>query len=239
MASRPDHPAIEAAFHACLWSPETPEGLDPRRFSVYRNNVQRGLARALAARFPVVERLVGAAFFAALARAFAAARPPASPVLLDWGQDFAPFLAGFAPVADLPYLPDVARLEWVRGLACHAADAPMIDPGLLARADPARLVLGLAPSVRGFHSLWPVLAIWQANQPGAIPGPLPPGPCHAMIARDPGFAIVMESLAVDQHDLLARLLAGLPLAQAATTDPAPLLALLIRHRLIATCGETP
>lgn len=239
MASPPDHRAIEAAFHACLWTGATPEGLDPLRFSVYRNNVQHGLARALAAGFPVIERLVGAAFFAALARAFAARHPPTSPVLLDWGHEFAPFLAGFAPVQGLPYLPDVARLEWARGQACHAADAPMIDPGLLARADPARLVLGLAPSVRAFHSPWPVLEIWQANQPGAIPGPLGQGPRHALIGRDPGFALVMEPLSADQYAVLVGLLAGQPLAHAATTDPAPLLALLIRHRLIATLGETP
>jgi hypothetical protein len=38
-----------------------------RRFAVYRNNVAAGLANALAARFPVVKRLVGDEFFRAMA----------------------------------------------------------------------------------------------------------------------------------------------------------------------------
>lgn len=243
MSLPPDHAGFEAAFHAGLWTRDAPEGLDPRRFSVYRNTVQHGLVRALAARFPVVERLVGAPFFAAMGRVFAATHPPASPVLLDWGQDFAGFLARFPPVAGLPYLPDVARLEWLRGLACHAADAPMIDPAALTRADPARLVLGLAPSVQAFASPFPALAIWQANQPDAtpapLPAPLPGGPQHALIARDPGLAVVVEPLAPPQHAILTALLQGRPLASAATSDPTPVLALLIRHRLIATVGELP
>jgi hypothetical protein len=59
-----------------------------RRFAVYRNNVQHGLTRALAARFPVVEALVGAEFFTAMARVFAAEAPPRDPVLLRWGDAF-------------------------------------------------------------------------------------------------------------------------------------------------------
>lgn len=50
-----DHATLQARFHAALWQTEPPEGLDPRRFAVYRNNVQHGLCRALATRFPVIE----------------------------------------------------------------------------------------------------------------------------------------------------------------------------------------
>ena len=112
MPAQPDHAGIEAGLHAALWSPQTPEGLNcstpDRRFAVYRNNVQHGLSVALATRFPVIERLVGADFFAATARVFAAQHPPETPVLQDWGEAFPTFLAGFEPAAELPYLADVA-----------------------------------------------------------------------------------------------------------------------------------
>lgn len=236
------HAATEARLHAALWTPATPAGLGAgsapgRRFAVYRNNVQHGLSRALAGRFPVVERLVGAAFFSAMARVFAAQHPPASPVLLDWGAAFPGFLAGFPPAQGLPYLPDVARLEWSRGLAFHAADAAALDPAALTRADPERLVLRLAPSVHAFTARHPALAIWRQNQPGAAPAPLPPGPEYALIARDPGLAVIMEPLDAGGHATLCALLAGRPLSEAATGDPTPLLTLLIRHQLITEIGD--
>src|SRR5918999_702162 len=91
-----------------------PEGLrswtgsEPRkRYGVYRNNVATGLTRALAARFPVTEKIVGQEFFTAMARDFVLCNPPSSPVLLHYGEDFADFVSGFAPAASLPYLADI------------------------------------------------------------------------------------------------------------------------------------
>ncbi|WP_334192570.1 DNA-binding domain-containing protein [Pararhodobacter sp.] len=238
-----DHALTEARIAAALWAPRTPEGLGPessrdRRFAIYRNNVQHGLSRALAARFPVIERLVGVAFFAAMARVFAASHPPRSPVLLDWGVSFAGFLATFPPARSLPYLPDVARLEWLRGLAYHAPDIAAADLAALGRTDPRRLRLRLAPSVQAFAAASPAVSLWRLNQPGAAPEPLRAGPEQALIARNPGLAVLVEPLTAESHSLLCALLQGLPLAEA-ETDPTPLLALLIRHQLIAEIGETP
>lgn len=244
MPAQPDHAGIEAGLHAALWSPQTPEGLNcstpDRRFAVYRNNVQHGLSVALATRFPVIERLVGADFFAATARVFAAQHPPETPVLQDWGEAFPTFLAGFEPAAELPYLADVARLEWLRGRAYHAADAPAADPAGLAVFRPKTLRLTLAPSVTGFASRWPAVSIWTMNQPGAQPRRLPPGPEFALIGRKPDFDVIVAPLDAPGHCLLRGLLRGTPLAiAAADTDPAPLLALLIRHGLIAAITGDP
>src|SRR3546814_8116855 len=77
-------------FALALLDPEraVPKGLvgpdgepSARRFAVYRNNVFVGLTDALRAGFPCIVRLVGDDFFAAMARVFAAATPPSSPVL--------------------------------------------------------------------------------------------------------------------------------------------------------------
>lgn len=246
MSVLPDHAAIQRGFHDALWYETTPAGLraqdaTDRRFSVYRNNVQHGLSSALAARFPVVQRLVGAQFFAAMARAFAAQHPPGTPVLHEWGGAFPGFLETFPPVAQLPYLADVARLELTRGRAYHAADAPVADPSALAVVDPSGLCLTLAPSVTAFASRFPAVSIWQANQPGARPGPVPTGDEYALIARKPDFDVLVVPLDAAQHGVLCRLLTGAPLGEAAgDTDPGPLLTLLLTHSLIAAItGETP
>lgn len=240
------HSATQRAFHAALWTADPPAGLtapDPaevaQRFRVYRNNVQLSLTRALAAAFPVVEHLVGAAFFAGLARAFIAACPPRNPVLLQWGGDLAQFLAQFPPVAHLPYLPDVARLEHERGQACHAADGAPIATETLSKANPEALRLVLHPSVRLFTSLWPAVQIWRAHQPDPPSAPITPGPDHALIARRPDFSVIVEPLDAGTHAVLRALHRGRLLGEAATlADPTAALTLLLRHGLIIDTGAT-
>jgi Uncharacterized protein conserved in bacteria (DUF2063). len=143
-----------------------------RRFGVYRNNVKAGLAAALAARFPVVARLVGEEFFTAMALVFIERHPPRSPVLAEYGAPFANFLEGFDPVASLPYLPDIARLEWARHVAFHSADARPADIARLAALAPEQLgtaILGLHPATAVIASPWPIVSIWTTNTYDATP----------------------------------------------------------------------
>ena len=110
----------QAGFARALLDPEfaVPEGIidpngkpAPKRFSVYRNNVASGLIKALEASFPVIRKLVGDEFFAAMAVVFARAHPPRSRLLAQYGDAFPDFLSRFPPVSHLGYLADVARLE--------------------------------------------------------------------------------------------------------------------------------
>jgi hypothetical protein len=234
------HAETERAFHAALWAPEPPAGLtapDPtevaQRFRVYRNNVQHSLTRALASRFPIIEQLVGADFFTALARAFIATAPPRDPVLLHWGADFAGFLDQFPPVAHLSYLGDVARLEYARGRACHAADAAPVAPEALSIDDPAALRLILHPAVTLFSSPTPAVQIWLFHQPGSSRPQISPGPDHALVARCPDFTLIVELLDPGTHAVLTALQNRECLGQAARhADPTPALTLLLRHGLI-------
>ena len=143
-----------------------------RRFAVYRNNVAVGLVSALAERFPVVQRLVGEEFFRAMARAYVTQEPPRSPVLLHYGATFPAFVDGFEPAAAIAYLGDVARLEFARGRAYHAADAAPLS-GEQVSAIPADELAGmrvvLHPSMSVIASRHPIVSIWQAHRdPDAI-----------------------------------------------------------------------
>ena len=137
-----------------------------KRFAVYRNNVMVGLIEALKDSYPVVHRLVGEAFFSAMARLYAAAEPPASPVMLDYGAGFAAFIARFEPAAVLPWLPDVARLERAWLEAYHAAEATPLSSAALTEVpmdEVADLRLILHPSVRIVPSAYPIVTIWLTN----------------------------------------------------------------------------
>ena len=74
-----------------------------RRFAVYRNNVVAGLVKAIEARFPAVEKIVGEDFFVAMARIFVVERPPRSPLLATYGDEFADFISTFEPARELTY----------------------------------------------------------------------------------------------------------------------------------------
>ncbi len=145
------------------------------RYDVYRNNVMISLRRALASRFPVTERIVGEAFFAAMADSFIRLHPPRSPLLFRYGDELAGFAADFPPAAALPYLPDVIRLESAGGRAYHAADIAPLDPARLSEVPPGRLPglrFALHPSVSVIRSAYPVVTIWAMNAGEAAVAPV-------------------------------------------------------------------
>jgi len=136
------------------------------RFGVYRNNVIAGLINAVAARYPVVRKLLCGNTFTQIAGLYVKAEPPRSPVLLEYGDSFPQFLRtiGQGPASD--YLADIAALEAARTRAYHAADAtplPHVAFGTLTPDDLPDLRLGLHPSVQLLKSRFPVVSIWEAN----------------------------------------------------------------------------
>lgn len=171
---------MHAEFSAALLDPTaTPPadilirgGADPaRRFGVYRNNVIVALIDALTDTYPVVCALVGEEFFRAMAREFARQHPPRSPVMAEYGGEFAEFIDGFPPAAPLPYLGDVARLEWQRVVSWHAADATSLSADDIAPllADPASLMQTcwrLHPSLALQEAPFAVVSLWAAHQQG-------------------------------------------------------------------------
>ena len=212
------------AFAAALRDPARPapagfgstEG--PRRFAVYRNNVAVSLADALEATYPAVAALVGRAFLRAAAREFARAAPPRSPVLIDWGGGFARFLAAFPPAASLPYLPDVARLEWAWTRAYNAADAAPADVSALSARPPEALAgarLALHPSLRLVRSRWSVVALW-AETTGRAEGRSRAidRPQTALVLR-PDMAVSVDALAPGDDAFLWAIAEGATIGAAA------------------------
>lgn len=190
---------------------------DAARFAVYRNNVFVGLTRALAQRFPVTARLVGAEFFTAMARVYAQDHKPVSPVIIDYGDDFPAFIAGFEPAAEIVYLADVARLEaaWTR--AYHAADAaPLALAALGTVPQEALLHLRLRPhpSAALVHSGHPVGTIWAAHQDAAVV-PVAHWQAETVLVLRPEMAVNVHILPPQDAIFAQALFAGAALGEAA------------------------
>jgi hypothetical protein len=201
-------------------------GTPIRRFAVYRNNVYASLIDVLAGRFPMVARLVGTEFFRAMARNYVEHEPPRSPVLLGYGRGFVDFIAGFPPAAAVPYLADVARLEWAWHRAYHAADAAPLSTAELGQiADgAAEATLTLHPSLRVVRSPYPVVTIWQlaAREGEDEPARLPAGGEDALVAR-PRLDVEVRRLPEGGAAFVVALQDGATVAEASTRalDEAP------------------
>ena len=138
-----------------------------RRIALYRGNVLAARTKALQAAYPVLAKIVGEEFFAGLAREYMQAHPSTSGDLNGFGAELGSFLAGFAPAAELPYLPDVARMEWALHSAHYAADHPPFDLARFAAVPTdkhAGLRFDFHPAVTLLQSDYPLARIWQVHQ---------------------------------------------------------------------------
>jgi hypothetical protein len=144
------------------------------RLSIYRNNVLSRLAKSLRETFPVVCRLVDERFFDYAAHAYIRTALPTEGCLADYGGTFPAFLAAFPAASEIPYLPDVATLEWSIHRAQRASPLPTLPLAALAdeEGDPAMVRLRVAPWLGYVSSRYNVDQIWAAHGPEGLPGGL-------------------------------------------------------------------
>ena len=220
--------ALRAAIHAGEYSAALCESILENgipadlRLDIYRNNTVSNLCNALKDDYPVVIRLVGDDFFRHVARAYIAATPSSSGDINDYGEDFPQFLATFPAAAGLPYLADVARLEQVWKQVFFAAEAEAIDFASLAGLTPesfGELHLQAHPALRILSSPYPVMQIWNANQPDADASEdidLGQGGEQILLQRVKG-KIELALLTPAEHAWLSALMSGCSLAEAVET----------------------
>lgn len=169
------------------------------RIAIYRGNMIANARKALANAYPITVKLVGDEFFDGLAREYLRRHPSVSGDLNKHGSAFASFIAEFPHTQDLPYLPDVARLEWLAHRAHYAADASPFDAARLAAiAESAwgELRPVLAPACALLESQWPLARIWEVHQDdysGEFTVDLDAGPDRVLIQR-PRFRVQAASV---------------------------------------------
>jgi len=252
--------AFQDGFAAALIAPSVPAGgasdVPPEiarlvaqpGFAVYRNTVQKGCIDALQANFPAVSRLVGDEWFRAAAMIYARANLPRQPSLLDYGSDFATFLAAFEPAAELPYLAGVARLDRFWTEAHIARDEGLVAAAAVAEfaaAELARVVLHPHASARwAWFDDAPIVTIWERNRTAesivddaaSLAPDLEWGAEGVLITRPRG-AVLWTPLGKSGCAFLEACAAGETLAAAATAalyaDPQADLAALIAQTLDA------
>lgn len=189
------------------------------RLAIHRRQLRQSLTAALATTFPTVQALVGADFFTRLARDFIAQSLPGQPVLAEYGAALPSFVAGYAPARGVPYLEDIARLDWALNVAFHVAPEYRLTIADLAAVGFERLPshgFALPAGACLIGSPYPIARIWKISQPGAGEGnlDLDEGDCRLVVL--PGTPTsFFASLSGGEGALLAALASGRTLEEAA------------------------
>jgi hypothetical protein len=210
---------------ALLESIETGVLSAEERLSIYRNTIAATLLKALRLNFPAVEKLVGAEFFAQCAAGYIERQPARSAYLNNYGAEFAAWLAADARAATLPYLADVARLEWAvsRALVAETPARPdLAELAGVAAAQHAQLRFIAHPSVTLLALERPADAIWQAvlaGDAGALATLDPTGPRVHLLIERLGADLSVRRLAVAEWEFAHALCGGMPLAAALAANP--------------------
>ncbi|MBL0319572.1 MAG: putative DNA-binding domain-containing protein [Alphaproteobacteria bacterium] len=201
-------------YRRLILTPFSPEA----RLSVYRNNVFQALINALVLTFPVVVQLVDERFFRYAAREYVLRHPSMSGNLEEYGREFPDFLRDFRPVAHLPYLEDVARLEWAYLRSYQAKNVPPINIEnlqLLPEQFYEKLCFGIHPGAFIIRSDFPVLQLWQQvlDRPDDVDIDLNTGNESILIHRQ-GIDVKLKIISVAEALFLDSIMKGQTLLEA-------------------------
>ena len=201
-----------------------------RGIKAYQANGHALAERALQAAYPVVAQLLGEESFQALARAYWHATPPQLGDISQWGSGLASFVRHDQQLDDVPYLADVALLEWALHRCASAANLSVdaASFALLSEHEPAGIQLQLSPGCAAFTSSWPVVSIVNAHLLGspefAVVGQrVQEVAAEASLIWRAGFRPMLRQAWADEVLFVNSLLAGQSLAEA--LDQAPGLAI--------------
>lgn len=140
-----------------------------QRIAIYQDSLKGNLIACLKAAYPVCLRLVGEEYFVALAKRYINTHHHQQPSLACYGDKFSDFLRHFEPVHRiLPYLSEVARLEWAYHLAFDSPEYKVLESEALSQLSEeqhGQVVFMLPPASTLIYSDFPIYAIWEINQP--------------------------------------------------------------------------
>ncbi len=177
------------------WTRSTPSLDSVSRLEIYANMYFYRLHDALADDFPTVRAVMGREHFHNLVTDYLLAHPSHHFSLRYAGNRLAAFLRTHPARQRWPFLPDLARLEWLVLEAFDAADAGSARADTLLAIPPERwgaITLDWIPALYCFAAAWPVHELWQSGQED---GPLPSlaaRPCSLRVWRREERVFVAE-----------------------------------------------
>jgi hypothetical protein len=132
---------------------------------IYRNNARGSRIKALQEVYPVIEQILGEQCFYQIAHDYVLEHPSNNSDLNVYGEVFSDFIMGLVQhnyaFYELPYLYDLARLEWSFNAAYYADDDTnhLVD----LNKDASLITLTASHALGLLQSEYPVYEIWRAH----------------------------------------------------------------------------
>jgi len=128
---------------------------------VYQNNLKANAERALAITYPSIKAIIGDENFQHATTQYLQEFLKSAADWGLWGEHLADYLAQQSLIESLPYLPDVARLDWAIHQAYRAknSESNLNSFYLLEQDDSANLRFELASGLIVINSPFPIIAI--------------------------------------------------------------------------------
>jgi len=131
-------------------------------YGVYHNNYIENGIRALSISFPSVLGLLGEEAFRGLARLYLLQEPKQCFDWADYGEQFSLFMFEIDELSDMPFLPEIAELDW---RILHIERAKDVDFNansfsLLETEEPSQLRFILAPGIQIMQAMFPLKELY-------------------------------------------------------------------------------
>lgn len=219
---------------------DPPAGTVAARWEVYESGLVERAAEAVANDYPALAKVIGPGPLRSLTGRYTRRFPPGSYDLGRVGDRLAGFLETDELTSGLPFLPDLARLEWAVAEAFVSSDEPPLrweDLERLGAEAAADLSLRLRPGVTVLRSEWPIHDIWarRDDPPSDIDIPLRDRPGSVLVARR-GFDIVCRTLDPPSVAVAEAAAGGRPLAEVLEAQHADASILVAAFRALVEDG---
>ncbi|WP_108649560.1 HvfC/BufC family peptide modification chaperone [Dongshaea marina] len=183
-----------------------PESRQQELLEVYRGNFIISLTEVLQASYPATQTMVGDEFFEAAARQFILQTPLEEGSVTHFGEGFGQFIATLPGLRDMPWLPELARLEWQLD-AMSLAELPIGDFPIqqLAQVKPQdypKLKFHLSPACQLFSSTYGVASVWKMAKLDETLEVQLNEACHLMLVKQRDFRVLFISLNDTEFSLL-------------------------------------
>jgi len=144
-----------------------PDGADLKtRFAIHRDGYPARIASSLVEAFPAVANILGDGSLANLTDRFIRNGGPSERNLNFIGRNLPAFLASDSLTLELPFLPDLAALEWAVFECFHQAPGGDFDPSTVedfSADDWARARIVFRPGTAVVGSEWPIRELWNTR----------------------------------------------------------------------------
>ncbi len=142
------------------------------RLFIYSNAYRSRLLKALAANYPVMQAYLGHEQFKTLSHTYIDTYPSHSRSIRWFGDQLENFLRENVSFNHLPYLAELAKVEWTMTLVFDSANASVVTLEVFKHI-PAKCWVDMRliahPSVHSIHLSWNVVPIWHAISQKKLP----------------------------------------------------------------------